>query len=161
VWIGGAAEATGRAGLRIVAKLFRRWYAFRGGGLDRPGLHQKIAPVRRELHAVLTAGLACGDRPTATFCRHLVAAEEALWTFTREEGVEPTNNHIEQQLRRAVLWRKNAFGSGSADGSRFVERMLTVVQTLRLQQRPVLDYLHQAVVAHRAGQPAPKLLPSG
>jgi hypothetical protein len=39
--------------------------------------------------------------------------------------------------------------------------MLTVVQTLRLQGRSVLDYLHQAIVAHRLGLPAPKLLPTG
>ena len=36
--------------------------------------------------------------------------------------------------------------------------MLTVVQTLRLQERPVLDYLYLAIVAHRAGLPAPQLL---
>ena len=40
----------------------------------------------------------------------------------------------------------------------FVERMLTVVQTLRLQKRPVLDYLYRAIVTHRAGLPAPQLL---
>ena len=57
-----------------------------------------------------------------------------------------------------VLWRKNAFGCHSAAGCRFVERMLTVVQTLRLQNRPVLDYLHRAIVAHRAGLLAPQLL---
>jgi len=53
---------------------------------------------------------------------------------------------------------KNAFGCHSAAGCRFVERMLTVVQTLRLQNRPVLDYVHRAIVARRAGLPAPQLL---
>ena len=38
---------------------------------------------------------------------------------------------------------------------RFVERLPTVVQTRRLQGRPVLDHLYEAVVAHRAGLPAP------
>jgi phage I-like protein len=33
-----------------------------------------------------------------------------------------------------------------------------VVQTLRLQERHVVDYLHHAMAAHRSGQPAPKLL---
>ena len=58
------------------------------------------------------------------------------------EDVEPTNNHIERMLRPGVLWRKNAFGSHSEAGCRFAERMLTVVQTLRLQKRHVVDYLH-------------------
>ena len=91
-------------------------------------------------------------------CRELLAVEEALWTFVRTEGVEPTNNHIERLLRPAVLWRKRSFGSQSEAGRRWVERLLTVVQTRRLQGRPVLDYLYEAVVAHRAGLPAPRLL---
>ena len=74
------------------------------------------------------------------------------------EGVEPTNNHAERLLRRGVLWRKNAFGSQSAAGCRFVERLLTVVQTRRLQGRSVLRYLHEALVAHRNGLPVPSLL---
>jgi transposase len=39
--------------------------------------------------------------------------------------------------------------------------MLTVVQTLRLQQRSILAYLEEALRAHRNGLPAPKLLPTG
>jgi transposase len=81
-----------------------------------------------------------------------------VWTFVRVEGVEPTNNHIERLLRPAVLWRKRSFGSQSESGCRFVERLLTVVQTRRLQGRLVLGYLYEAPVAHRSGLPAPKLL---
>ena len=69
-----------------------------------------------------------------------------------------TVNHVERILRLGVLWRKNAFGCHSAAGCRFVERMLTVVQTLRSQKRPVLDYLYRAIVAHRSGLPAPQLM---
>jgi hypothetical protein len=60
-----------------------------------------------------------------------------------------------------VLWRNNAFGRQSAAGCRFVEPMLTVVQTLRLQKRPVLDYLVRVIDAHRSGLPAPQLLGQG
>jgi len=92
------------------------------------------------------------------FCENLLAIEPALWTFVNTEGVEPTNNFMERLLRRAVLWRKRSFGCTSAAGCRFVERILTVVQTRRLQGQSVLDYLHDAVQAHRTGQPCPKLL---
>jgi transposase len=112
-----------------------------------------------DVQALLERGRVCGCAETAT-CRGLLPWEESLWTFAHAEGVEPTNNHAERLLRKAVLWRKGSFGCGSAAGCRFVERILTVVQTLRLQGRPVLDYLYQAVVAHRAGLPAPKLLPA-
>ena len=91
-------------------------------------------------------------------CREILAVEPALWTFARVAGVEPTNNAAERALRPAVLWRKRSFGCTSAEGCRFVERILTAVQTLRLQLRDVLTYLTEALAAHRAGLPAPKLL---
>ena len=61
--------------------------------------------------------------------------EEGLWTFVRVEGVEPTNNAAERALRHAVIWRRISGGTDSAEGSRFVERMLTVVATCRQQRR--------------------------
>ena len=82
----------------------------------------------------------------------------AVWRFVVTDGVEPTNNHAERLLRLGVLWRKSAFGCTSAAGCRFVERLLTVVQTRRLQGRSVLRYLYDALVAHRNGLPAPSLL---
>jgi transposase len=89
---------------------------------------------------------------------HAPSPEENEGGFVVSEGVEPTNNHAERVLRRGVLWRKNAFGCQSAAGCRFVERMLTVVQTRRLQGRSVLGYLYEALLAHRKGLPAPSLL---
>ena len=114
--------------------------------------------MARELHEALERGCACADAKAATFCANLLALEPALWTFAQVEGVEPTNNHAERLLRSGVLRRKNAFGCHSEAGCRFAERMLTVVQTLRLQKRSVLDYLYRALVAHRSGAPAPALL---
>ena len=155
---GGPAEAIGRAGLEVVECLFADWWAFRDGDLDRPGLQTRLDPIARELQGVLEQGCSCADSKAATFCANVLALYPALWLFAAIEGVEPTNNHAERILRLGVLWRKNAFGCHSAAGCRFVERMLTVIQTLRLQKRPVLDYLYRAVVAHRAGLPAPQLL---
>jgi hypothetical protein len=80
--------------------------------------------------------------------------------FVRKEGVEPTNNAAERALRHGVLWRHTSFGTHSLAGSRFVERMLTVRDTLRQQQRNVLDYLTLACQASRRHQSAPSLLPT-
>ena len=95
----------------------------------------------------------------ANFCSNLVDLEPALWRFVITEGVEPTNNHAERVLRRGVLWRKISFGCHSAGGCRFVERMLTVTQTLRLQDRNIVHFLIEAVHNHRANLPIPSLLP--
>ena len=155
---GGPAEAIGRVGLEVVDCLFADWWSFRRGELDRAGLQARLDPIARELQGVLEQGRGCADGKAATFCANILAVYPALWLFAAIEGVEPTNNHAERILRLGVLWRKNAFGCHSAAGCQFVERMLTVVQTLRLQKRPVLDYLYRAIVAHRSGLPAPQLL---
>ena len=148
----------GDMGLGAVEVLFELWHSFRGGGLSRGQLQRQIAPVRQTLREWLELGCACQDRKAAAFCANVLAVEPALWTFVRKEGVEPTNNHIERLLRPGVLWRKNAFGCHSEAGCRFVERILTVVQTLRLQKRPVLEFLYQSLLAHRQAQKAPQLL---
>ena len=110
---------------------------------------------------VLAAGQRCRDAKTQRFCARLAEDELGLWTFACQEGVEPTNNHGERVLRRAVIWRRRSFGCASAAGCRFAERILTAATTLRLQGRNVVDYLAAAVAAHRAGQPAPKLVAEG
>ena len=82
---------------------------------------------------------------------------ERLWTFVDVEGVEPTNNASERALRHAVIWRKLSFGTQSEAGSRFVETMLTVVETCRQQSRNVFTFVTTAVEAHLHHQPTPSL----
>ena len=141
----------------VAEQVFTEWHLFRGGG-DRRRLQRRLDRPARELERVLRAGRRCADAKAATFCGNVLALLPAVWRFVVTEGVEPTNNHAERLLRLGVLWRKNAFGSHSEAGCRFVERMLTVVQTRRLQGRSVLSYLYEALVAHRNGLPAPSLL---
>jgi transposase len=86
--------------------------------------------------------------------------EESLWTFARVVGVPPTNNAAERAKRHAVIWQRISGGSDSAEGSRFVDRMLTVVATCRQQGRKVLDHLTSCFEAARRGQAIPSLLPA-
>ena len=159
---GGPSVFVGRRGRTLVKKVFAAWHAFQEGQTTRAQLKEQMAPLMQRLQRLLLEGAILGeDKSVAAFCENLLALEPALWTFVEVEGVEPTNNFMERLLRRAVLWRKRSFGSWSAAGCRFVERILTVVQTRRLQGKNALDYLHEALVAHRAGQPYPKLLPEG
>lgn len=64
----------------------------------------------------------------------------------------------ERALRPAVIWRKLSFGTQSARGSRFVETILTVVETCHRQNRNSFEYLTTAIQAHLAGKPTPSLL---
>jgi transposase len=100
------------------------------------------------------------NRKAAGLCRALAKSWPALWTFARVDGVEPTNNGAERALRPVVLWRKGSFGSDSAAGSRFVERLLTVVASCRQRGRPLLDFLESAGEAALRGSPPPSLIPA-
>ena len=155
---GGPAARLGAKLQRLAGRVFEEWHLFRGGTFGREALPDRLDAEGRELERLLRAGRRCADAKAATFCRNVLGLLPAVWRFVVTDGVEPTNNHAERLLRRGVLGRKNAFGSSSAAGCRFVGRMLTVVQTRRLQGRPVLPHLHQALSAHRHGRPAPSLL---
>jgi hypothetical protein len=109
---------------------------------------------------LLATGWEIAHAKTRHLCENLLKLEPALWTFVTVPGVEPTNNAAERALRRAVLWRRRSFGTQSAGGSRFVERVLTAVATLRQQDRDVLDYLTDLALAALLGTPTPSLLPS-
>ena len=61
----------------------------------------------------------------------------------------------------AVLWRKGSFGADSEAGSRFAERLLTVIASCRQQGRPLLEFLVAAGEAALHGTAAPSLLPAG
>jgi len=158
---GGAAQRIADACLAVKDQVFEQWHLFRGGGLTRSQLDDRMAPLALELLAVLQRGTRSRDGKTARFCARVLDVYSALWTFVVVEGVEPTNNHAERVQRLAVLYRKNCFGCHSNSGCRFVERLLTVVQTLRLQQRPVLQYLKETLIAHRSAQAAPRLVLEG
>ena len=93
-------------------------------------------------------------------CKELYKHRSWLWTFTEIEGIEPTNNTAERALRPAVIYRKLSFGTQIASGSRFIERILTVSETCRLQNRSPFQYLVAAMKAHFSQQTPPSLLPT-
>jgi len=157
---GGEAEPIGRWGLAEIGRLFALWHRFRAGEFRREELRRRLIPLQARLGRVLRRGQECPDRKAAALCRQLTRWWPALWTFARVEGVEPTNNGAERVLRPAVLWRKGSFGSASATGSRFAERLLTVVATCRQQGRQVLDFLMLAEQADLWGSAPPSLIPA-
>ena len=158
---GGPGGAIGNELLCFVEDLFLCWHRVRDGTWGRATLRRNVNELRTGFRDALERGTACGCAKTEVVCTNLLALEPALWTFARVEGVEPTNNAAERAVRPAVLWRRRSFGCQSEAGCRFAERILTAVQTLRQQGRPVFAFLVEAITAHRRGQPAPQLLQMG
>jgi transposase len=148
----------GRDLMRPTRELFREWSRCRDGTITRRGMLRRMQPIRERIDRLLLRGVFSGHSKLAGMCGPLYAHRDWLWTFLDVEGVEPTNNASERALRPAVIWRKLSFGTQSARGSRFVETILTVVETCRRQCRNSFDYLTAALQAHVAGQPTPSLL---
>lgn len=163
----GLSAALGEQLLQQQEQLFELWHQVRDGTLPRSQLIEAVSPIRQRVKALLEEGAAypIGAQEktplakTVRTCQQLLKVEPALWLFVTTVGVEPTNNVAEQAIRPAVLWRRCSYGSQSEAGSLFVGRMMTVVATLRRQNRNVLEYLTDAIHAKRQGLSAPSLLP--
>jgi len=146
-------------GLREIKRLFAAWHGYQAGELTWAEMRWALVPVRLRLGKLLRQGASCDDPKAAALCRHLLKLWPALLTFAMVPGVEPTNNRAERALRGAVLWRKGCFGNQSGNGSRFTERILTTVATLKQQDRNIVEYVVAAIQAHRFGHSTPSLLP--
>lgn len=156
---GGKSGRLGRKLLKQVAALFAVVHRARDGTIAPPTFRKKIAKIRRRVEALLRRGGVCGHPKTQRTCQNLLSEFEALWTFSEQPGVDPTNNAAERALRPIVIWRKSSFGTWSAEGSRLVERLMTVRSSLRQQGRNVLLFLQEAYVAWLSRRTAPSLLP--
>jgi transposase len=157
---GGESAEVGRRLLAHSERIFDWWHRVRDGTMARATLQSHVAMLRFSFREDLRRGVGCGCAKTAGTCRELLAGETHLWTFVRVEGVEPTNNDAERALRHGVIYRKLSGGTDSESGSRFVERMLSVVATCRQQDINVLDYLTRCYQAHLDGGPIPSLIPT-
>ncbi|MGH8296699.1 MAG: IS66 family transposase [Steroidobacteraceae bacterium] len=158
--------ATGKLGAKLVKaareviKTHRRYLE---DDHDLDWLREQLAPLRQQIKALLEQGERGHHQRTANFCSGLLEEYEALWTFCDVQDIQipVTNNAAERALRHAVLLRRIQGGTQSDQGSRWIERILSIRETLRLQDRPVLDYLIQAATTAHHGQPAPSILPAG
>jgi transposase len=153
----GVRRRLGHDLMRPTKEMFGLWEKVRDGTLSRPEFRDRMVEIRRRVEDVLLRGYY--DGRVRGFCTDLWEHRARLWVFVDVEGVEPTNNAAERSLRHAVIWRKLSFGTQSAGGSRFVERMLSVIETCRQQKRDVFAWMVNAVHAHLAHRPAPSLLP--
>jgi transposase len=148
----------GRDLMRPTRKLFAAWARYRDGTLTRVGMKRLMTPIRAEIEALLLRGAFSGNERLVGMCDELYDHRQWLWTFLDHENVEITNNAGERALRHAVIWRKLSFGTQSASGSRFLETMLTVIETCRQQKRNTFTVVADAVRAHFAGGHAASLL---
>lgn len=153
----GPAGEIGRELLDYTKLVFAYWGDYREGILSRAQLRTWMAPVRAQFEALLERAMAAGLKELSGSCADVLDHRQTLWAFVDREGVEPTNNHAEQELRAFVLWRKRSFGTQSERGNRFAESLMTVTHTARKQGKNVLAFLTACCQSRLDGTPAPSL----
>jgi transposase len=157
---GGPGKGTGEALLEQSNRLFHLWHRLRDGEASRAQLRKAMKPVREAVKRALERGEKSRCHRAAGTCKELLGHQEWLWTFVDVEGVEPTNNEAERIERHGVLWRKTSGGTDSPQGSRFVERVLSVVNTCQRQGKKVLGYLSACIETWRHDRDPPCLVPN-
>lgn len=156
---------TGRRGERLV-ELAREVIAahreYLEHGHESQWLADRLRPLRDQIRALLEQCASGRHERTASFAAGLLNEYEALWTFADvpDAGIEPTNNTAERAMRHPVLMRRIQGGTQSDRGNRWIERIQSIRETCRLQDRRVLDWLIAATTAAHHGQPIPSLAPT-
>jgi transposase len=159
------AERPGKSrgiGLRLLVytkRLFHAWHEVRDGTLTREQFKEIMGPICQKVELLLIRGGQIENSKTKGTCLEMLKMKEALWTFIHTVGMEPTNNIAERVLRKIVIWRKVCFGTWSTEGTLYLERVMTVVATCRLQNRSVFNFLRDAIQAHLSNSTPPSLLP--
>jgi transposase len=127
--------------------------------LSAANFQRDLEAARVELTRV-AINEAPGTRPAQAMAKRFIKHGEAYFRFITTPGVEPTNNLVEQAIRFVVIDRHITQGTRSASGSRWCERIWTVIATCSQQDRSVFEYLQAAVEAYFHEEEAPTLLPS-
>ena len=159
------AERPGEAGkigtqlAELTYDMFHHWHRARDGTVTWATFKTHQKRLYGEVYLALDEGSYCADQATAATCLNLLEGYENLWRFAETApSLDPTNNAAERALRHPVIWKQLSFGTQSAAGSRFVETLLTVLETCRQREKNAFTYLTQAITAHFAGEKTPSLL---
>ena len=156
---------TGARGRKLV-KLARRAIAVHREYLQHDHnpewLADQLAPLREQIHTLLEQCASGRHQRTANFAAGLLGEYDALWTFADvpDAHISPDNNAAERAMRHPVLMRALQGGTQSDRGNRWVERIQSVRETCRLQERPTLGWLIDAATAAHHAQPIPTLQPA-
>lgn len=153
----GKAGQVGRQLVDLERELFHDLHLARDGTLSQRALKRRLLRLHGLVFLALEEGATCGHAPTEGTCGQLLGRYDALWAFLDDPLVSPTNNAAERALRHAVIWRKLSFGTQSDRGSRFVETLLTVIETCRQQDRPLFPFVTEAIIRSFAQQSPPSL----
>ena len=149
----------GQVMLRYLKTIFTLWRDCREKRRSRRSFRHKSRRYRDEFEYGLLVASVKGRHSASLkrFARALLRKARNLWVFASREDVEPTNNQAERDLRGIVIARRISYGSKSERGDRFIERINSVVMTLKRQKKKCLDYLTEALASWKTDSSAPAI----
>ena len=148
----GPVKRLGHDLMREQRLLFEHWRRYKYREILWRAFQQQAGPIRDQFNSYLLRGSSSGNKKLTGFRNKLLPRKEHLWTFLKVEGIKPTNSTAERALRPAVIYRKLSLGTQSDSGSRYLERILTVSETYRLQNRNAYEYLVESMRSKFAGR---------
>jgi len=142
--------------LTLVCKIHAE---YREGKITLKQRNMRLGHRKRKVTFWFEDGMANATTKLFRLCEKLLDEFDHLWVFTKVEGMEPTNNLAERDLRKLVVWRKKSNGTRSERGKRFVERITSVAQTLKRQGVNILHFVQKAVISFFNNESAPLICP--
>ena len=106
--LGGASTWVGRAGRRLVKKVFAAWQGFQDGQDTRAQLQAKLAPLMHRLNRLLLEGAILGeDRAVATFCDNVLAYHDQVPSESSPSPLPPdfTPEKLEEEEDSSTVQR--------------------------------------------------------
>lgn len=147
----------GKVMLEYLKRFFELWWDYRENRRTRRSFRRASRQCRDDFEYGFLIASTKGKHSLSLrrFARGLLRKAENLWVFATRDDVEPTNNQAERDLRGIVIARRISYGSKSERGDRFIERINSVVTTLKRQGKACLDYLTAALNAWKVGSSTP------
>ncbi len=131
-----ALAAYGRTLEQIGHEVFVLEKAFKIQAIDHLLFMRRIRKVKKRMIYALKGILRVPDCPHAhRVAQNLLNSFEMMWRFVDNREIEPTNNLAERQIRKYVVYRKKSLFTWSQRGNEFIERILSLFLTCRLQNQ--------------------------
>lgn len=136
----------GRRLVTIAKEVFCLKKAINKKQIELPYFLRRIKKLKKEIRKVFKFILRIPDIPQAhRVVKRMEKSFEMMWLFVKKQGIAMTNNLAERQIRKYVVYRKKLLFTWSEWGNQFVERMLSLFLTCRLNNSSAFSQLQLAI----------------
>jgi len=131
--------------VRYFKMLFRLWH--KRSTLSDEQFEKKVTRIKNTIsNLVIASSFKKGEAKKLQ--RRILKRWEGLFKFTQnQELYEPTNNAAKRTLRHLIRIRRQTQGSRGIKGQQWNERIATVLETCKKQQKSAWKFIRQAMYA--------------